>query len=765
MAMNFMNQAMGFGPNAFETEEERRKRLEQEAAQAEPFVQTVKTNPVTGQSTFEVKGPVAPGNAIYDRMLQVESGNRDFDDQGRPITSPRGAMFASQVMPATAANPGFGIQPAQAQTPEEYNRVGREYFDAMQRRYPSQAEAAIAAYNMGPGAVDRNIAANQGQFNVAQAPRETQNYIERVMNAIIPSAQAATPPAQPPAQATRTQPGQFVNLGNSQGPTVAYQAPTTPVAPDMLNVASPTAQPGQPMEIRDEEGNIVSYTPGQQPRVVNAAGQDITRIGGFETAGAQAALPPDLGARFESAKTPQQLMDLARDTSLPEWAQRLANQKVYEQLDAENKLARARQDVERSIQSGDTTGLARMMQSRREEGSWIKAIMLGYMGAPQLAAAELGKMGYGTTFQRGSLDGQSVMLEMRFDGLPMQGYNIATGQRLTEQELARASGTGMTGKVTTSGTYFQDRDTGQIVVRQSDEKGNVRVVDVASQQPYTGNSTRLIKLEEAGALRKIDAARVSDLAKKHGTNVLEAEAEYVKINGPFGTTGNPVTREQFREAYGFQLATPGAPAGAGTLKPTTGSAITTPAAGGAAATPTATGGAGRLNVPIAEQQITVETKKTGQKEIAKKAGETLGNRADLETQVKDVEKAIALLDSGKHNVGSVLSSFVGRGPLAQGIGRQFETTDARNTNTIMDTVQKLAADGLKTLGGNPSQADLEFWTRYKPSLSSDPEFVKQWIANAKQRIESRIGSAEQQIQSGGAPGSGSTQNKPGVSNW
>jgi hypothetical protein len=61
--------------------------------------------------------------------------------------------------------------------------------------------------------------------------------------------------------------------------------------------------------------------------------------------------------------------------------------------------------------------------------------------------------------------------------------------------------------------------------------------------------------------------------------------------------------------------------------------------------------------------------------------------------------------------------------------------------------------------------DLEFWTKYKPSLSSDPDFVKQWIGNAKQRIESRISSAEQQLQSGGAPNSGSINNRPGVSNW
>ena len=43
---------------------------------------------------------------------------------------------------------------------------------------------AVAAYNMGPGAVDKNIAQNQGQFNVAQAPQETQGYLGKVLGGV-----------------------------------------------------------------------------------------------------------------------------------------------------------------------------------------------------------------------------------------------------------------------------------------------------------------------------------------------------------------------------------------------------------------------------------------------------------------------------------------------------------------------------------------------------------------------------------------------------
>jgi soluble lytic murein transglycosylase len=742
MAMDFMTQAMGYGPEAFETEEERRKRLEA-AGNMEVKSQTVKTfadgtqEQVTKQ---QVAGPVVP-DSTYGRMLQVESGNRDFDAQGRPVTSPKGAMFASQVMPSTAANPGFGIRPASAQTPEEYNRVGQEYFQALLQKYNGDEQKAIAAYNMGPGAVDRNIQQNQGQFNVSTAPQETQNYLrrvgERVLGAMVPSAQAATPVA-PTAQPARVVPsGQTVNLANSSQ-NIPVRGPEIPVPPS----AAPVNQALPPQQF--------TTTPPTAEGL--AMGPPVTAI----TPEAYAQIEP-YAQGFIDAKSPQDLMRIGSDVNAPQWAQKLAGEKLAQELRGAAEKERTTTELQQKIAAGDTLGIAKMFQDKRGQGSWAKAILLGYMGAPQLAAAELGKMGYGTTFQQAQVGNDRVLLEMRFDGLPMQGYNLRTGEKLSDLELGRATGGVMSGKVTTSGTYFQDSKTGQILVRQSDEKGNVRLLDVATKQPYEGTSVGLVKLEEAGALRKLDASRVSDLAKKHGQNVLEAEAEYVKINGPFGTTGNPVTRDQFRSAYGFELATP---TGA---KPTTGAATTpgaaTTTAGQTSATP------GRLNVPIAEQQIGVESRKAGQKEITKKAGETLGNRADLETQVKDVEKAVELLNTGKHNVGSVLSGVVGRGPIAQGIGKQFETDDAKNTNTIMDTVNKLAADGLKTLGSNPSTVDLEFWTRYKPNLSSDPDFVKQWIGNAKQRIESRIGSAEQQLQSGGAPGSGSINNRPGVSNW
>jgi hypothetical protein len=70
----------------------------------------------------------------------------------------------------------------------------------------------------------------------------------------------------------------------------------------------------------------------------------------------------------------------------------------------------------------------------------------------------------------------------------------------------------------------------------------------------------------------------------------------------------------------------------------------------------------------------------------------------------------------------------------------------------MDTVNKLAADGLKVLGTNPSTKDLEFWTKYKPDVNSDPAFVRDWITSRSEDLKRRLSYAQTQTNaSGSAP--------------
>lgn len=123
------------------------------------------------------QGAGAAGGGILSAIQQQESG-------GDPnAVSPAGAVGTMQTMPSTLTNPGFGVTPARDNSPAEQTRVGSDYFRALMVKYGGNTEQALAAYNAGPGRVDRAVSANGGDFNAALGtlPQETQNYVPQVL--------------------------------------------------------------------------------------------------------------------------------------------------------------------------------------------------------------------------------------------------------------------------------------------------------------------------------------------------------------------------------------------------------------------------------------------------------------------------------------------------------------------------------------------------------------------------------------------------------
>ena len=101
--------------------------------------------------------------ALVRAVMQVESG---FNPYAR---SPKGAMGLMQLMPATAKQ--YGVK--NAFNPAENVRAGVAYLRGLLDRYENNEELALAAYNAGPGAVDRH-----GQS--VPPYRETQSYVSQI---------------------------------------------------------------------------------------------------------------------------------------------------------------------------------------------------------------------------------------------------------------------------------------------------------------------------------------------------------------------------------------------------------------------------------------------------------------------------------------------------------------------------------------------------------------------------------------------------------
>lgn len=124
----------------------------------------------------------APTETIIDKAVaharkRIDAGKSPFAE-GKLLESPKGALGEMQVMPKTITDPGFGVKPASDNSPEEIARVGRDYLAAMVREYDGDVSKALAAYNWGPGNLDRAVK-EHGPNWLQAAPEETRSYVER----------------------------------------------------------------------------------------------------------------------------------------------------------------------------------------------------------------------------------------------------------------------------------------------------------------------------------------------------------------------------------------------------------------------------------------------------------------------------------------------------------------------------------------------------------------------------------------------------------
>ena len=161
---------------------------------------------------------VAPGvtmNGLLGIVAQVESGGDPHAVGPENYTGER-ARGVMQTMPSTMRDPGFGVRPAaDPNDPAEQARVGRDYLGAMLSRYRGDVDAALAAYNWGPGNADRWV--SQGKPMDA-LPAETRDYITKIRGRMqMAQADSETATDAPPARSAYFD--QFLASGASRPPT------------------------------------------------------------------------------------------------------------------------------------------------------------------------------------------------------------------------------------------------------------------------------------------------------------------------------------------------------------------------------------------------------------------------------------------------------------------------------------------------------------------------------------------------------------------
>lgn len=118
--------------------------------------------------------------SFVDRIKHIESRGRRFGSDGKILQGPQTrygtAKGEMQVLDGTARDPGYGVAPAKDGSPEELARVGTQYAEALLSHFKGDEAKAGAAYNYGPGNVQK-LLAKHGDNWMAYLPKETKNYV------------------------------------------------------------------------------------------------------------------------------------------------------------------------------------------------------------------------------------------------------------------------------------------------------------------------------------------------------------------------------------------------------------------------------------------------------------------------------------------------------------------------------------------------------------------------------------------------------------
>jgi len=107
--------------------------------------------------------PVSP--ELLAKLIEIESGGNP-----RAINPTTGAAGATQIMPDTARQPGYGVQPiSDPLDPRQAVPFGQQYLASMLQKYGGNVEHALAAYNAGPGRVDSALQAGRAPIGLDYA--------------------------------------------------------------------------------------------------------------------------------------------------------------------------------------------------------------------------------------------------------------------------------------------------------------------------------------------------------------------------------------------------------------------------------------------------------------------------------------------------------------------------------------------------------------------------------------------------------------------
>ena len=169
-------------------------------ANTKPNVGTVEdqTNAVLSTSSTKpgTSGGATLEDGLWTKVIKQESGGKQVGLDGKVLESEKGALGISQSLVTTAAEPGYGAKSifdladeagisyaakdensakALLANKDLNEAFGKNYLEAMVRRYNGDQEKALIAYNAGPDVADKY------NGDRSTLPKETQGYLQNII--------------------------------------------------------------------------------------------------------------------------------------------------------------------------------------------------------------------------------------------------------------------------------------------------------------------------------------------------------------------------------------------------------------------------------------------------------------------------------------------------------------------------------------------------------------------------------------------------------
>jgi soluble lytic murein transglycosylase len=735
MLMDALGNPMIPDPNSVESMIEAYKRLQRYnkgSEEAKPVTQTIKTDPKTGEQTMTVSGSVqdlGPGNplaptvmpalqnrsmpaerprpvapsAVFDRMIQAESNGQQFNPQGGVLTSPRGAQGMAQIMPSTAANPGYGVRPATPEeiaTPEGNRAFGERYYQGLLQHFGGDEQKAIAAYNAGPGRVQQNMQANGGQLNVAQLPQETQGYLRKV-----------------------------------QGPAVPGMQPS----PMIAGTAS----------------SDVGLTPTEQ------AIAQMSRTPGFNSNAPRPAEVPQWQQAILSAGNDPRKLAMVMAGDFPDEAKTLAqNLIVQSSLDQKQKL-----DATKTLQNfatGNISGrdIDQLIKSKGEEGSYVKAVLFAQLGLTDLAKQEQAKIG-NPVIGKAMIGNKSYLTESK-GGVVINAYDDK-GTAVTPETLATLNAEPTDTRIHSS-TQMYDPVTRQYVTKQELASGQQRYM--AGGKPFQGDATGLVDAHQYNAQenRRVNGA-YSNLAKltavptdeQKFSALRQAGVPPERIEEELGLPPGTLRRQQSQTRPGVVPTGPTMPQTAPSRAPAA------PVAPGAAvqapvpqtrtqpaptSTTLATAQAELYEAPVQRPGEANEVYKKRLSEydrfVKSKQGlaeKFVENAPTIQQTLSNIRQGYDAVVDNQVNLGPSLG-IDGAGPLPkvqQFFGEMIGSDESANTTLVRSLMNRQGLEGLKqAMGPQISNFDVQSWMANNPiKENSPPEKIAEYLQKLHNEIQQK----------------------------